>query len=243
MFEKRKIKELRKILEKELSLYRGSKKIKLNIDASILDKILFSKQYDKNRKLYKTFAINFFKIKKLDFSDISFDNVNIEGMNFCDSKGIKINPQTIYNKSMYATDLNNVEFIGPFDDVEIYRADFGGSKGAKINPQTIQDKLMWGTKLADVEFIGPFDDVKIAYADFRRSKGAIIDPQIVFEKDLRLTNLTDTTITGTFEGTKLLNTLYNNEEIKVKNVRKNADQEYIQTVDSINHSFEKVLTK
>lgn len=201
MFEKRKIKELRKILEKELSLYRGSKKIKLNIDASILDKILFSKQYDKNRKLYKTFAINFFKIKKLDFSDISFDNVNIEGMNFCDSKGIKINPQTIYNKSMYATDLNNVEFIGPFDDV------------------------------------------KIAYADFRRSKGAIIDPQIVFEKDLRLTNLTDTTITGTFEGTKLLNTLYNNEEIKVKNVRKNADQEYIQTVDSINHSFEKVLTK
>lgn len=74
---------------------------------------------------------------------------------------MKINPQTIYRKTLNSTKLSGVKFIGSFDGARIYLTDFTGSKGAKINPQTIYDKSLCRTVCADVEFTGPFDDVKM----------------------------------------------------------------------------------
>lgn len=105
---------------------------------------------------------------------------------FTGSKGIKINPQTIFLRIFCFTACSDVEFIGPFDGADIRFADFTGSKGAKINPQTICGKKLCGTKCADVEFIGPFDGADISFADFTGSKGAKINLQTVYGTGIKV---------------------------------------------------------
>lgn len=161
-----------------------------NLDCSkeLLDRIVFDYRAKfPNGDTYKDIFYEFFKLKsKIDFDGVSFDGVIMTQRDFTGSKGIKINPQTIFLRIFCFTACSDVEFIGPFDGADIRFADFTGSKGAKINPQTIYGKKLCGTKCADVEFIGPFDGTDISFADFTGSKGAKINLQTVYGTGIKV---------------------------------------------------------
>ena len=171
---------------------------KLDCSKELLDRIVFDYRAKfPNGDTYKDVFYEFFKLKsKIDFDGVSFDGAIMTQRDFTGSKGIKINPQTIFFKDFLFTACSDVEFIGPFDGADIRSADFTGSKGAKINPQTICGKKLCGTKCADVEFIGPFDGADISFADFTGSKGAKINPQTV---GLRCTNCRDVKFVDSFD--------------------------------------------
>lgn len=161
---------------------------KLDCSKELLDRIVFDYRAKfPNGDTYKDVFYEFFKLKsKIDFDGVSFDGAIIAQRDFTGSKGIKINPQTIFFKSLLLTVCSGVEFIGPFDGVVLCCTDFTGSKGAKINPQTICGKELCGTKCADVEFIGPFDGADISFADFTGSKGAKINLQTVYGTGIKV---------------------------------------------------------
>jgi len=204
------IKDIRRYLLKELESYEGEP-IKLNLDSNTLKEILFD--YDKETNSYKLIErfhssqkenIDTRKLlQKIDFSNVSFDNVNIRGIDFTNFKGVKINPQTIYEKSIWMSKLCGVEFIGPFDNVQIINTDFTGSVGAVIDPQTIYGKYISGTKFSGVTFTGPFDDVYIQNVDFKGSTGAVINPTTVRERNLANSCFSGVTFEGPFDGAKI----------------------------------------
>jgi uncharacterized protein YjbI with pentapeptide repeats len=194
-FDKEQIQKLRKELKDVLLKYDGTDKIKFEIESNILESLLF--ETDENNKNRKYFAIDFKLIKKIDLSDVSFDSVYVYSKDFSDTYGIKINPQTVYDKNLSHTRLTDVEIIGSFDDVNLNGTNFTGSKGAKIDPQTIHRKEMINTTLKDAEIIGSLDGVDIFAADFTGSKGARIDLQKVHK--LSYAKLTDTEIIGSLD--------------------------------------------
>lgn len=163
---------LRQELEKGLKRYKETEKIKFNMSHNMLERLIFL-----NEGKRKVIAFDFELIKKLDLSNVSFDNVDVKGRDFTGSKGVKINPQTVYNKSLYQTKLTNVELDGSFNGVHVEFADFTGSKGAIIDPQTVYDKSLFSTKLKDVKINGIFEGVNVYKADFT---GAIINSKIDF---------------------------------------------------------------
>ncbi len=142
-------------------------------------------------------------ISYLDLSLVNFDGfTTYKRFSFKGSKGVKINPQTIYEKDLSYFQFTDVEFTGPFDGCKIEDVDFTGSKGAKINPQTIGDKFykrLSKCKVADVEFIGPFDKCHIADVNFKGSKGAKINPQTVYDKRLSECKFADVEFIGPFD--------------------------------------------
>lgn len=133
---------------------------KLDCSKELLDRIVFDYRAKfPNGDTYKDVFYEFFKLKsKIDFDGVSFDGAIIAQRDFTGSKGIKINPQTIFFKSLSLTVCSGVEFIGPFDGVDLCCTDFTGSKGAKINPRTVGLRY---TDCRDVEFVDSFDEVII----------------------------------------------------------------------------------
>ena len=188
------IEEKRNILLDELSNVEVKEPIKLSYDSNTLKELFFDKKVNSEEKEYYVLAKEMTPIlSKIDFSNISFDNVCITGVDFSKMRNVKINPQKIHRKDMCYCKLKGVEFIGSeglnlvdlFNGVAIYKADFTGSKGAIINPQTIVNKNLEHTKFNSVEFKDItqkvpqdelFDDVKIYETDFTGSKGAKINP-------------------------------------------------------------------
>ena len=171
MLNEENIKKLREELIKSLKQYQSKEKIKLNISGDILDRLIFDyyKSEDKKR-----IAFDFNLIKKLDLTDALFDKVNVQNIDFTGSKGVKINPQIVYKKSLYSTKLADVEIVGTFDETDVRYTNFKGSKGAKINPQTVHLQSLLGTMLTDVEIVGSLDFSILIDTDFTGSKGGKI---------------------------------------------------------------------
>ena len=84
------IKELREFLTGNLAKYKKHNRkglknhIKLDIEKEILQEILFE-----DNKI--ALPDNLWKL--LDLSDVSFDGIDVEEVNFAGSKGVVINPQ------------------------------------------------------------------------------------------------------------------------------------------------------
>ena len=183
-YDKRVLTELSYYYYEELSKYNGKDKILFyGIEPELLKEIVFKKilipgdtRYELRKKWSKIY-------NHIDFSNISFDDVDIIEISFKGSKGVKINPQTVYKKLLCATKLYDTEIIGTFDGVNIYGTDFTGSKGAKINPQTVYNKNLSNSKLCDAEIIGSLDGVNINGTDFTGSKSYLGD---VLEKIKKL---------------------------------------------------------
>ena len=187
--------EIRNILREELKNYCGKEHIKLNISEKNLRRIL-----TKNSR----FVLDFELVKKLDLTGFRFINIDISGLDFTGSKGVKINPQTIRNKDMHLCKLNGVTLIGTLDDVLIVGTDFTNSKGAIINPQTIAYKNMSGAKLCDAKLIDEVKDVYIVGTNFTGCiGGATILADRVIDKDFRHTVLSGTNIVGSLDWAKL----------------------------------------
>ena len=147
--------------------------------------IIFKEIEVKEGKVYKEFAIAKRLLKKIDFSNVSFDNVCIRGLNFTGYMGVKINPQRVYNKDLRGCTFSGVEFVGSFDYTYMYDTNFAGSKGVRIDPQRVYKKDLRGCTFFGVKFIGPFDGAKISRANFTGSKGALISPQKIYYRDFR----------------------------------------------------------
>jgi len=176
---------IRIVLSELLSEYEVKSPITLPYTGEELKEILFEKSINYNGEEHYVFYDELESvIHKIDLSNVSFDNVYVEEIDFSNLHGVKINPQTIYDKNLYKTILNGVEFVTDdkniidlFDGVDVRCANFTGSKGAKINPQTIKGKNLYSCVLCDVDFTGfSFDGVSIEYTDFEGSKGAKINP-------------------------------------------------------------------
>ncbi len=85
-------------------------------------------------------------LKYLDLSEVSFDGIDITFKNFKDSNA-NIDPQTVKNKTLYRTNLQNCNMTGKdFTNVEIQCANLKKT-GSIINPHTVHDKIISGTKL------------------------------------------------------------------------------------------------
>ena len=158
-----KLKQLRKILIEELKNLEDGKVVLLPYPSYFLKILLF----DDNE-----FDINLSSIYyKIDFSNVDFSGIKVRGTIFDGMIGVKINPQTVYEKDLSHGYYDGVEFIGPFDNVNVEGSSFRGSQGAIINPQKVYMKNMDDTNCADVIIIGSFENVS---CDNIRLKGAII---------------------------------------------------------------------
>ena len=147
--------------------------------------IIFKEIEVKEGKVYKEFAIPKRLLKKIDFSNVSFDNVCIRGLNFTGYIGVKIDPQKVYKQDLRGCTFSGVEFVDSFDYTYMYDTNFAGSKGVKIDPQRVYNKDLRGCTFFGVKFIGPFDGAKISRANFTGSKGALISPQKIYYRDFR----------------------------------------------------------
>lgn len=108
-------------------------------------------------------------IEKIDFNGIDFSHFNCIGFNFERLAGVKIDPQSIYKRSLEHAKCKGVTFIGSFDNVRITNTDFTGSKNARIDPCRVQDRNLENSIYKDVCFIGLLDDVKTEGAVFTGS--------------------------------------------------------------------------
>ncbi len=186
--------ELRKILIEEVQNYNGQSLIRLNIDKEVIEQIFFIPKietYIEDGRAHKEIRGKVFApnipmdiLEKIDFSNFSFEDFNTNGFDFSKLQNVNINPQTLYEKSLYNCVCQGVTFVGNFDEVSVQYVCFEGSKGAIINPQTVLWKTLFRTICTDVEFIGSFDDVAVDYTNFTGSKGTKINPQKVRNKSL-----------------------------------------------------------
>ena len=103
---------------------------------------------------------------KLDYSNVSFKDVDIKDYDFTNMENVYINPQEIFKKDMRGCILNGVSITGNLDDVYITRTDFTNSIGAIIDPQTIYENDLRETKLTNTLVINDFNDVKISRTIF-----------------------------------------------------------------------------
>lgn len=266
VLEKEKIKELRILLNDKLKEYNGDEHIYLDIKKDVFNAILFGQTMNGRQLTSNIKSADI--IKKLDLTDADFYDICITGWDFSESKGVKINPQSIKNKDLYKTRLKNVEIIGSFDGCRITNADFTGSKGALINPETILDRDLRGVNFADAKICGSFDDCFIVGASFKGSKGALINPQTIRNKDLCAVNFADTEIMGSFDYCKIsgasfigskgvrINPRMIQDVIDAKlynidytlcyegaEIIKDEVDEFVSTIDSIESGFQKVMKK
>lgn len=216
-------------------------------------KLLFDKKIDKNGKKYYEINKTMDNVKnKIDFSDVPFDDVKVSSKDFTGTKGVKINPQTIYQKDLSGTILNGVEIIGQnsinkvdiFEGVSLAHTNFKGSSGAHMNPQTIKNKALTGSNLSGIDFTGcSFDGVNIRGANFAGSIGVKINPFLVSEiddvylQDVELTDLPTfpSWITIHLEGSNY------NELLKEKQKQKQDFYELIKGELPVNQEEEKEI--
>ena len=100
------IEEIRKIFIETLEKYEGEP-VLFDIPSEILHELIFEIYAGDARKISKDIKPH---LKKIDFSNISFDNVIVYGFDFTGLKNVKINPQTVRFKDLSRTILNGVTF-------------------------------------------------------------------------------------------------------------------------------------
>lgn len=206
------VEEIRKVLVDELKNYEG-KPVLLDIDEDVLSQLIFNNYGD-----VKIFAPEVHSIlKKINFSNVCFDNVCVSEVNFSNYVGVKLNPQTVANQDLRHSTLSGVEIIGPFDGVNIACTNFKGSKGAMINPQTVLGKNFEGTILTDTKINDSFDGCVLNGTNFTGSKCAGIDPQTVFNKSLNKCILDSATIVNeNFDSVNIENCNFNGAKGQIK---------------------------
>ncbi len=230
---KEKLKELRDMtIERNLILHETTpeqKYVEFD-DPQLLKKLVF-----KEINGFYTFALPEDLWKFIDFTNVSFDDVRVEDIDFTRSKGVKLNIQKIANRSLRNAKLSGVIIIGPFNDVDVRGTDFTGciSKDPLI-PQVIFGRNLTHTKLNGIEIVGSFSNACINGTDFTKSKGAQINPQILKDKSLKGTTLTDAEIIGSLNGVNI-------EDADFTGAIMTSENEYNYAKEEINKSFQKVM--
>ena len=163
-YSKEYIREMRLKIKEMVENSIDNRKINLYLPVSLLEEIIFDKM---GKKRILVFPLDI--LKRIDLHGVSFDYVEISGMDFSELEGIYINPQTIPSQiyqdgnSLYDIrkifntrkiqcdclvnhDLSNcnfkgVTFTGSFDNCLIINSNFSGSFGVEIDPQKLKTAL------------------------------------------------------------------------------------------------------
>ena len=219
---------LRQKIMQELDKLEDGIRVTLDYEPRIIELILFD--YIGNNK--KVFALPRHILEKIDFSNVSFDCFVIHkcsygigrGFDFTGLYGVKINPQTIYEKDLRIGIYNGVEFTGPFDDTLMSYSNFEGSKNAFIDPNVIRHSyesmnnhevivILEECIFKDVTFIKPFKSSKlvtkecISYGGF--GGGGSKDINVVGRKKFRFDDVDFTGSKGCVIETKAIQRLVN----------------------------------
>lgn len=144
-----KIYELRQKIIKEIENIEDGVHIRFeDYDSDLLELIIFCSESSEgrfncidnygNHEQSKKFALPENILQKIDFSNVPFDNFDARHIDFSNYSGVKLNPQTVFNKDLSNCTFKGVEFTGPFDGCKITGSDFSGSSGAKIDPLTLK---------------------------------------------------------------------------------------------------------
>lgn len=111
--------------------YNDIKRLELNILPTDLERVIFDKTKDRERRDLKFFVFDPvlvpYLMRLIDFADVSFNDVDIRCIDFTGSKGVEIDPETVYDRSLWGAKLNGVKIVGALDGVYIEEADFTGS--------------------------------------------------------------------------------------------------------------------
>lgn len=152
-----------------------SKHIKLRLD--IIKEILPLILKDKDSNI----------IKYLDFSDVSFDKIDVREVDFTGSIGVNLDPQKVYKKSLYKTKLGNIDFKGKsFDGVNVQFADFTNTENVNLDPQTVKGKSLYCSNVNGINFAFKlFSKVDVRGANFTGATKVWLNPQKVYGKSLR----------------------------------------------------------
>lgn len=200
---------IRDWLVKALAKYEGKPILFDDFPKGLLEKVLFTKVYF-NLCEYSYEGLRFFvsdKIaKKIDMSNVSFDNFICERFDFSGYTGVKIDPNRVaHNRKdtiFRCTRFNGVTFTKPFVNCTFSYTDFSDSKGAIINPE--KNRFLGANIFNGVTFTKPFGDKEdnkyqqnIMHSDFTGSKNAIIKTSSI--KDLEFTILKDAIIDGSLD--------------------------------------------
>ena len=214
----------RQDLAQELEKARNGgevKPIKLNIDREILEKIIFEYHKTAKGEKYKVFAIDNDFLKLIDFSGISFNDFKVDN-DLVGYTGIEIDPQTIFEKSLFGVKLEGVTFKSenddPFEGVNLFYTSIIDCPGAVIDPQTIYDKSLRGTTLEGViiksKKSDAFENVDLKEANLINCPGAVINPQTIYNKSLSKASLKGIAIKSDngypFEGVETKGFTYDN---------------------------------
>ena len=178
-----------KIIE-AIGSYNGI--VRLDYPDFELDKILFNYSKDKT---FKSFALPIEILRKIDMSNVSFDNFYADDVNFGPLTGVKIDPNKLYNKKALYLNFTGVTFLDKFRDCYVEGCRFGGSKNAVIGEGTELGKL---NMFRSVTFEAPITKGVLDDNDFSGSKGAVIETGPNKVTSLRNCCLKDATLSGTF---------------------------------------------
>lgn len=174
---------LREVLKEELKKYEGEP-VLLPYDTDFLDKLIFEPVESRNAKVFSSTLVEV--LNKINFSNVRFNNFFMNEFDFSTLKGVKIDPQSIYEKCMTDLICKGVTFIGNFNGVYLDNVNFEGSIGAKID--TIKVGNLTNCKCANVEFISRNGEpvnlgcVKTYGTDFN---GSNYEETIKFENEFR----------------------------------------------------------
>ena len=100
--------------------------IKPNLAQLTLESLLF--KYLNDERTEKTFALPFEILTRIDFTGISFDDFNCEGIDFSKLHNVTIKPSNVFKKSLKNAILIGVNIDGSLDDINIEGAIFEKGK-------------------------------------------------------------------------------------------------------------------
>ncbi len=92
-------------------------------------------------------------LRRIDFLEVDFKNKNMKNLDLSYTN-IKINPQTIKDKSLYQTNCEGLNFSSAdFTGVDVRGANLKNTD-ASFNPQTLYKRSLYQTKCGDIDFTG-----------------------------------------------------------------------------------------
>lgn len=176
---------------KKIKYSNLTEKQKISLAKTINDEIIFQYEniYEKRKvKIDKVFLkelienelyilLNIYYpncIRLIDFEGFSFDGINVSGKDFSYTNA-NINPQKVYDKSLYYTNLEGIDLSDKnFDGVFIEGANLIDTK-ANIDPQLVGEKSLYDTKLKGIRLRNKsLKDVDIRHSDLRNTSAKII---------------------------------------------------------------------
>ena len=202
--DKSRIYNIRKYLIKKLKSYDGIVSFD-EFTKDELNEILFD--YCNNGRS-KRFALPRDIYKKIDMSNVSFDNFEAVNFDFSDLVGVRINPNNLYLLEIKNVDFSNVTFLDEFRNCTVIKTNFQGNAGSIIDGKHVEGAIFaggmqygGGNEFADVTFTEPINNVingSISGTDFTGSKGAVIELGLGKVNILKDCYLKDATLSGTF---------------------------------------------